>query len=60
MKKREKKILALLAALLCVGAAGTGSTLAFFTDSESFTNELYFAGGDGLDAVLEERLPTDK
>lgn len=54
MKKREKKILAVLAALLCIGAAGTGSTLAFFTDSESFTNELYFAGEDGLDAVLEE------
>jgi len=54
MKKREKKILAVLAVLLCIGAAKAGSTLAFFTDRESFTNELHFVGEDGLDAVLEE------
>lgn len=49
-----KKIFSVLAVILCVGAAGIGSSMAVFTDSEELTNHLSFVGEEGLNGILTE------
>lgn len=49
----KKKITVILAALVCL-AAGTGTTLAYIGDSAHVTNQLTFAGENGLNARLTE------
>lgn len=52
----QKKVLipAVLATIVCIAAAGFGSSLAVFTDGEELTNCFHFVGEDGLDGILTE------
>lgn len=50
----EKKALMVLAAILCIGAAGAGTSLSILTDREERTNQFSFIGEDGLDGILTE------
>lgn len=54
MDRKNKRILLLLAAALCMGAAGVGSILAYFSDQETAVNQFNFTGEDGLDGILKE------
>lgn len=50
----QKRFLLALSAVLCIGAAGVGSSLSVFTDGEALTNHFSFVGEDGLDGILTE------
>ncbi|MDD2957331.1 MAG: SipW-dependent-type signal peptide-containing protein [Lachnospiraceae bacterium] len=52
MKKRT--LAAVLGAVICIGIAGAGSSMAYFTDHDTITNEISFTGPDGVAGVLTE------